>query len=124
MTNIDNMSNVEIAALLDNPCKYCIKRNSDYRCFICQPDIPERLLQEAELTADEMFEALGYVKVIDNNIYVGYELFVDKHSFGQVTIYKTEESYAVRLLNREYFAISLDLDKAIHKKMEKLKNGK
>lgn len=85
--------------------------------------IDKWLSQEAELTADEMFENLDYVRMVDDNVKTVYETFCFGKSCGQITIFKRDFSFAVRLKD-DYFRISPGTDKAIHKKIEELKSGK
>lgn len=78
-------------------------------------------VKQMNKTADEMFENLDYVKMCDDSIKVVYETFCSGESCGQIVIYKKDFSFAVRLKDA-YFRISAGIDKAIHKKIEELKN--
>lgn len=121
------MSNEELAyKIIDIAQKF----NSD-SFTETKRDIVQWLSQEVELTADEMFEELGYKKEFSDrngcNYYhkeinrsgVKSEHIIHVLSNESSTLYGKYE----RLDNKEFAAnISVAEDKAIHKKLEELKN--
>lgn len=84
------------------------------------------LSQEGELTADEMFEELGYIKVGDFSGCIAY--WCDEYK-KRITIDWNDEAthfayQKSRGNNSLSDTITEEEDKAIHKKIEELKNGK
>ena len=143
MTNrekhINNISNEEVAEFfftnVHGRCNYC-----DYHCTskckhggegytICVDGIKKWLERKAKITADEMFKELGYVKTKDTKEYKAYKkgrLYIDIFKYDM-----DKNAWAYIKSKRDPFddmettaPIHESEDKAIHKKLEELKNEK
>ena len=152
MTNrekyINNASDEELANLLYDKHKLCDKMNCDnYRQFQeinemacnmgeCRKKIKGWLSQEAELTADEMFEEMGYKKEIgyrELSDMIVYYKNVGNDRYDRIII-ESNGHYSKRTQKGYGWTNSQDVvrgnsispneDKAIHKKIEELKNGR
>lgn len=129
MTNrekINKMTNEELA-------RWVYDMHLETSCFEQQYKIKEWLDTEIEPTADEMFEEMGYKK----DLCKGYHECVftrrNEDDADEIVIDKTNYGYYYikhRILYSKYFfeeytrshTITESEDKAIHKKIEELKN--
>lgn len=139
MTNrekyIDKVSNEKLAEFIIKAncerCDMCLKKDKcqkmdrDVIESECYKGIEQWLSQEAESTADEMFEELQYAIQSEDNYTIKYRK-ITKTPYVEIRLHRNTqeeweyEKYFVEEDNQSEL-ITQKEDKAIHKKIEELK---